>query len=69
MRVFACVCVSPRRLSWALTRHCEEAITTAVRNVNTLIDDLDLEVVCFDRYGKGAWSQGDTQHTSPGASD
>lgn len=42
-----------RRLSWALTRHCEEAITTAVRNVNTLIDDLDLEVVCFDRYGKG----------------
>jgi hypothetical protein len=26
---------------------------TAVRNVNTLIDDLDLQVVCFDEYGKG----------------
>ena len=40
-------------LSWALSRQCEAAIITAFRNVNLLIDDLDLQVVCFDKYGKG----------------
>jgi hypothetical protein len=40
------------RLSWALSRDAEEAVTAAVTSLRALGDDLDLQVVSWTAYGK-----------------
>lgn len=42
-----------QRINWALPRPAEEAIHTAFNNVTGLINDLDLQVSSYKKYGKG----------------
>jgi len=41
------------KLRWDLSQKAEKVIETALSNARKLIDDVDLQIITYDTYGKG----------------